>query len=100
VFLQEKTFFIDRQLKIYKSLPDIMKKRYGKKEPKHKQQEVTQKLDEEHIRLKLQKELTLEDAKRLTEEDYIQYAQHHPQDTAGVLRRFLDGLYNTCRLTH
>lgn len=47
-------------------------------------------MDDQYIRAKLQKEMTFEVAKEITEQDYIQYSLNHPKDTAGTLKRFMD----------
>jgi hypothetical protein len=79
-----RTLYIDRKLKIYKNIQQLITDRY-----KDKEKFITR-IDDQHIKKLLQKKMTKDDARKIIDNDYIQHTQYNPQDTAGIMKRFLD----------
>jgi hypothetical protein len=79
-----KAVYIDRKLKVHSQLAAAVSAQWG---PQKEMQEL---LDQEYIKRKLQKkEMSIEDAKALIQEDYTQYGHNYPEDTVGTLQRFI-----------
>lgn len=79
---KNNTYYIDRQLNVYKKLKDWILKYYDA--PVFEQQ-----MDEQFIRWQLKKDLTLPIARQLISDDYSYYAITNPTDTAGIMERFV-----------
>ncbi len=78
-----KTKYIDRNLEVHDNLKELVTDRYETKE------KFIKKMDDQHVKRILQKNMTFDEARKITEEDYIQYAERNPWDTAGTVQRFL-----------
>ena len=83
VIQKGKTKYIDRNLKVYQNLNELVTERYDTRA------KFIKRMDDQHIKRILQRNMTFEEARKITEEDYIQYAERNPTDTAGIMQRFL-----------
>jgi hypothetical protein len=83
VIQKGKTKYIDRNLKVYQGLRELVTDRY------ETTQKFVKRMDDQHIKRILQKNMTFDEARKITQEDYIQYTERHPQDTTGIMQRFL-----------
>jgi hypothetical protein len=79
-----KTKFIDRNLVVYENVKECVLKRY------HDLDRFKKRFASNRKKMIEQRKLTIEQAKWLTEEDYVQYGHHYPKDTIGVLARFVE----------
>jgi hypothetical protein len=78
-----KTKYIGRNLKVYQSLRELVTDKY------ETTQKFVRKMDDQHVKRILQKNMTFDEARKITEEDYIQYTERVPFDTAGIMQRFI-----------
>lgn len=83
VIQKGKTKYITRDLKVYQNIKELITDRYETKE------RFIKRMDDQHVKRILQKNMTLADAKQITEDDYIQYTERNPWDTAGIIQLFL-----------
>ena len=83
VIQKGKTKYIDRNLKTYQSLRELVTNKY------ETTQKFVKRMDDQHIKRILQKNMTFDEARKITEEDYIQYTERNPSDTSGIMQRFL-----------
>ena len=87
-----QTKYINRRLKVYNSTRQLVNEHYPSRP------EFISRMDEQQIKKLLQRRLTFEEARKITADDYIQYAQRNPQDTAGIMKRLLQELKEQFKL--
>jgi hypothetical protein len=68
---------------VYQSLRELVTDKY------ETTQKFVRKMDDQHVKRILQKNMTFDEARKITEEDYIQYTERVPFDTAGIMQRFI-----------
>jgi hypothetical protein len=87
-----QTKYINRRLKVYNTTRQLINEHYPSR------QHFITRMDEQQIKKILQRRLTFEEARKITAEDYIQYAQRNPQDTAGIMKHLLQELTDQFKL--